>query len=48
MEYVALQNRDVIFTFIFPRTEKPLRLLTVSCDNVLGVFYDVFEEKLLA
>jgi hypothetical protein len=47
MEYVALQNRDVLFTFIFPRTDEPLRLLTVSCDNVQGMFYDVFEEKVL-
>jgi len=47
MEYVALNNRDVLFTFVFPRTEEPLKLLSVSCDNVQGMFYDVFEEKVL-
>ena len=47
MEYVANQNRDVLFTFIFPRTDEPLRLLSVSCDNVQGMFYDAFEEKVL-
>ena len=47
LEYVALNNRDVTFTFLFPRTDVPLKLLTVSCDNVNGMFYDVFEEKVL-
>lgn len=47
MEYVALNNRDVTFTFLFPRTDEPLKLLTVSCDNVQGMFYDVFEERVL-
>ena len=47
MEYVALENRDVLFTFVFPRTEEQLKLLTVSCDNVQGMFYDVFERKVL-
>jgi len=47
MEYVALQNRDVLFTFLFPRQEQPLRLLSVSADNVQGMFYDAFEEKVL-
>jgi len=47
LEYFALNNRDVTFTFLFPRTDDPLKLLSVSCDNVLGMFYDVFEEKVL-
>ena len=48
LEYVALQNRDVQFYFVFPRPEgDPLKLLSVSCDNVNGIFYDVFEKRVL-
>lgn len=46
LEYVALNNRDTQFYFVYPRMET-MKLLSVSCDNVSGIFYDVLEEKVL-
>jgi hypothetical protein len=46
LEYVALNNRDVSFAFVYPQMDN-FKLLTVSCDNVFGMFYDTFEERVL-
>ena len=46
LEYVALNNRNVSFAFVYPPMDN-FKLLTVSCDNVFGMFYNTLEEKVL-
>ena len=46
LEYVALKNRDVSFYFVYPKSEN-VKFLSVGCDNIEGMFYDTFEEKVL-